>query len=119
MAHHAHGHEAMDQHMWGGQDARGPGPSSLHCNEPTTRAEGGQAWEMQRENRVLKDLVERLHLELEEAVRREHRWKQKVTKLKAKAETADLRPLQSQGLAHSFSMTMDDSRAQFGLTQKM
>merc|ERR1740130_344106 len=53
-------------------------------NEPTTRAEGGQAFEMQRENRVLKDLVERLHLELEEAVRREHRWKQKVTKLKSR-----------------------------------
>lgn len=61
-----------------------------HSNEPTTRAEGGlQAWEMQRENRVLKDLVERLHLELEEAVRREHRWKQKVTKLKARVEVAD------------------------------
>merc|ERR1719326_2425366 len=85
MAHHAHGHEAMDQHMWGGQDARGPGPSSLHSNEPTTRLEGGQGWEMQRENRVLKDLVERLHLELEEAVRREQRWKQKAAKLKQRS----------------------------------
>jgi len=84
MAHNGHGgHEAMDQHSWAG-DNRGPG--SLHSNEPTTRAEGGQGWEMHRENRVLKDLVERLHLELEEAVRREHRWKQKVTKLKSKAE---------------------------------
>lgn len=80
-------HEAvMDPHAWGGQDNRVP--SSLHSNEPTTRAEGGQAWEMQRENRVLKDLVERLHLELEEAVRREHRWKQKVTKLKTKVDTS-------------------------------
>jgi hypothetical protein len=56
---------------------------------------------MQRENRVLKDLVERLHLELEEAVRREHRWKQKVTKLKARAETPDMRPT-PQGVSNSF-----------------
>lgn len=88
MAHRAD----MDHHSWtGGQDTRGPG--SLHSNEPTTRAEGGQGWEMQRENRVLKDLVERLHLELEEAVRREHRWKQKVTKLKSRADDkSDSRP---------------------------
>eukprot|EP00928_Gymnodinium_smaydae_P001722 TRINITY_DN10616_c2_g2_i1.p1 TRINITY_DN10616_c2_g2~~TRINITY_DN10616_c2_g2_i1.p1 ORF type:complete len:875 (-),score=209.65 TRINITY_DN10616_c2_g2_i1:104-2728(-) len=52
-----------------------------NSNEPTTRNE---AWEMQRENHVLKDLVERLHLELEEAVRREQRWKQKATKLKTR-----------------------------------
>merc|ERR1712232_636851 len=38
----------------------------------------------QRENRGLKDLVERLHLELEEAVRREHRWKQKASKTKGR-----------------------------------
>lgn len=67
--------------------ASATGPSSSydgqHSNEPTTRAEDGpQAREMIRENRVLKDLVERLHLELEEAVKREHRWKQKVVKLK-------------------------------------
>jgi len=62
----------------------GRGCGGLHSNEPTTRAEDGlQSWEMQRENRVLKDLVERLHLELEEAVKREHRWKQKVAKMKA------------------------------------
>jgi len=63
------------------------GPPS---NEPTTRAEqGGEGWEMHRENRVLKDLVERLHLELEEAVKREHRWKQKVVKLKSRVESAN------------------------------
>jgi len=95
-----HGHEAMDQRMWGGQDATGQ--SSLHSNEPTTRAEGGQAWEMQRENRVLKDLVERLHLELEEAVRREHRWKQKVTKLKARADTSDSRLTPPQGMPGNY-----------------
>lgn len=98
MAHHGHTHEAMDQHTWG-QDNRGH--SGLHSNETTTRAEGGQAWEMQRENRVLKDLVERLHLELEEAVRREHRWKQKVTKLKARVDGSDSRqasPPQAPGL---------------------
>jgi len=62
----------------------GGGPQS---NEPTTRAEDGlQSWEMHRENRVLKDLVERLHLELEEAVKREHRWKQKVAKLKVRTD---------------------------------
>lgn len=83
---HGHPHEGMDQHSWVGQ-----GPGSLHSNEPTTRADGGQGWEMQRENRVLKDLVERLHLELEEAVRREHRWKQKVTKLKGKVEATETR----------------------------
>lgn len=63
------------------------GPPST---EPTTRAErGGDAWELHRENRVLKDLVERLHLELEEAVKREHRWKQKVVKLKERAASAN------------------------------
>merc|ERR1740130_1675492 len=71
-------------------------------NEPTTRAEGGQAFEMHRENRVLKDLVERLHLELEEAVRREHRWKQKVTKLKTKVETSESRQSPSQGADPGF-----------------
>merc|ERR1719262_1517253 len=100
LSHHGHPHEGMDQHSWGGQDNRGP--SSLHSNEPTTRAEGGQAWEMQRENRVLKDLVERLHLELEEAVRREHRWKQKVTKLKARVDTSDVRQTPPQGAFHGF-----------------
>mmetsp|Transcript_117435 Transcript_117435/g.216217 ORF Transcript_117435/g.216217 Transcript_117435/m.216217 type:complete len:639 (-) Transcript_117435:109-2025(-) len=82
----------------------GPGrmPGGPHSNEPTTRAEGGlQAWEMQRENRVLKDLVERLHLELEEAVRREHRWKQKVTKLKARVEVADEDAMRRQALQQS------------------
>jgi len=69
------------------QDGRGYG--GQHSNEPTTRAEDGtQAWEMQRENRVLKDLVERLHLELEEAIKREHRWKQKVVKLKSRDPAA-------------------------------
>eukprot|EP00929_Paragymnodinium_shiwhaense_P107009 TRINITY_DN72959_c0_g1_i1.p1 TRINITY_DN72959_c0_g1~~TRINITY_DN72959_c0_g1_i1.p1 ORF type:complete len:765 (-),score=167.98 TRINITY_DN72959_c0_g1_i1:296-2590(-) len=64
------------RHDYGGG---GAGPLST---EPTARTE---AWEMQRENRVLKDLVERLHLELEEAVRREQRWKQKAVKLKARS----------------------------------
>lgn len=54
-----------------------------HSSEPTTRAEDRlAAKEMVRENRVLRDLVERLHLELEEAVKREHRWRQKVAQLK-------------------------------------
>merc|ERR1719512_52319 len=61
-----------------------------HSNEPTTRAEhSAEASEMHRENIELKDLVERLHLELEEAIKREHRWKQKVVKLKAKAESVN------------------------------
>lgn len=84
-----------------GEGAWTPEPSSVghyvgaHSNEPTTRAEDGmQAWEMHRENRVLKDLVERLNLELEEAVKREHRWKQKVVKLKSRAEPMD-GPLQA------------------------
>merc|ERR1719203_1209325 len=69
----------------GGNDSRWS-----QSNEPTTRAEQGmEAWEMQRENIELKDLVERLHLELEEAIKREHRWKQKVVKLKAKAESVN------------------------------
>eukprot|EP00927_Polykrikos_kofoidii_P036888 TRINITY_DN3109_c0_g2_i1.p1 TRINITY_DN3109_c0_g2~~TRINITY_DN3109_c0_g2_i1.p1 ORF type:complete len:970 (-),score=180.60 TRINITY_DN3109_c0_g2_i1:28-2784(-) len=63
---------------------------TLHSNEPTTRNE---AWEMQRENRALKDLVERLHLELEEAVRREQRWKQKATRLKARGDTSIMPPM--------------------------
>jgi len=59
-------------------------------NEPTQRVEQNSGdWEMHRENRVLKDLVERLHLELEEAVKREHKWKQKVGKLKARVESAN------------------------------
>lgn len=60
---------------------------AAHSNEPTRRAEAGEGWEMHRENRVLKDLVERLHLELEEAVKREHRWKQKVAKLKSRGDS--------------------------------
>jgi len=70
---------------WGpdhlGVDSSHDGP---HSSEPTTRAEDRlAAREMVRENRVLRDLVERLHLELEEAVKREHRWRQKVAQLKA------------------------------------
>eukprot|EP00450_Noctiluca_scintillans_P023010 CAMPEP_0194525150 /NCGR_PEP_ID=MMETSP0253-20130528/60505_1 /TAXON_ID=2966 /ORGANISM="Noctiluca scintillans" /LENGTH=566 /DNA_ID=CAMNT_0039369847 /DNA_START=52 /DNA_END=1752 /DNA_ORIENTATION=+ len=49
-------------------------------NEPTTRAEGLQLWELDRENHALKDLVERLHCELEDAVKREDRWKRKAAK---------------------------------------
>jgi len=67
-----------DSHWTPERGAGGIG-GNLHSNEPTTRNE---AWEMQRENRVLKDLVERLHLELEETVQREQRWKHKATKLK-------------------------------------
>jgi len=61
-----------------------------HSNEPTTRADDGvQSWEMQRENKFLKDLVERLHQDLEHAVRNEQRWKQKAVKLKARAESVE------------------------------
>merc|ERR1719401_803453 len=75
------------QNVWSQETSYGPA-----SNEPTTRAEqSGEGWEMHRENRVLKDLVERLHLELEEAVKREHRWKQKVTKLKAREDPDDSR----------------------------
>lgn len=72
---------AQGRHFGGGFQSGGA--------EPTLRAnDGGQAWELQRENQVLKDLVERLHLELEEAVKREQRWKHKATKLKARAASA-------------------------------
>lgn len=91
--------------------APGRTPGGPHSNEPTTRAEGGlQAWEMQRENRVLKDLVERLHLELEEAVRREHRWKQKVTKLKARVEVADEDAVRRQGMQQGGYNTGPDQK---------
>lgn len=71
----------------GGQGRQHLGAAGgFHSGEPTLRAnDGGQAWEIMRENQVLKDLVERLHLELEEAVKREQRWKHKATKLKARA----------------------------------
>eukprot|EP00933_Yihiella_yeosuensis_P020079 TRINITY_DN16193_c0_g1_i1.p1 TRINITY_DN16193_c0_g1~~TRINITY_DN16193_c0_g1_i1.p1 ORF type:complete len:316 (-),score=83.80 TRINITY_DN16193_c0_g1_i1:91-1038(-) len=64
--------------------------AGFNSSEPTMRAEeaGGAHWEVQRENQVLKDLVERLHLELEEAVKREARWKHKVAKLKARPPSA-------------------------------
>lgn len=100
--------EMSEQRSWPGSGLAGGASGSIHgggsgglpgsapgghSNEPTTRQEGGlQVWEMQRENRVLKDLVERLHLELEEAVRREHRWRHKVTKLKARVESVDSGP---------------------------
>lgn len=71
-------------------------PAAWHSGrpglQPTTRAEENAPWEVQRENQALKDLVERLHLELEDAVRRELRWKQKAEKLKAQREGA-VRPL--------------------------
>jgi len=99
-------HEGTPGHPGPGEGAWTPEPSSgghyigAHSNEPTTRAEEGvQAWEMHRENRVLKDLVERLNLELEEAVKREHRWKQKVVKLKSRSEPMD-GPLQAHMHGH-------------------
>lgn len=55
-------------------------------SEPTMRAEvtTSEPWELHRENQALKDLIERLHMELEEAVKREQRWKTKAAKLKAR-----------------------------------
>eukprot|EP00435_Cladocopium_sp_Y103_P037533 s410_g9.t4 len=55
-------------------------------SEPTIRAEvtTSEPWELHRENQALKDLIERLHMELEEAVKREQRWKTKAAKLKAR-----------------------------------
>jgi len=55
-------------------------------SEPTIRAEvtTSEPWELHRENQALKDLIERLHMELEEAVKREQRWKSKAAKLKAR-----------------------------------
>lgn len=61
----------------------------VRSTEPTSRPEdASQAWEVHRENNMLKDLVERLHLELEEAVRRETRWRNKASKLKARADNS-------------------------------
>ncbi|CAK9076103.1 Uncharacterized protein SCF082_LOCUS36760 [Durusdinium trenchii] len=61
-------------------------PGSLRASrssEPTLRVEApADAWELHRENQALKDLIERLHMELEEAVKREQRWKAKAAKLK-------------------------------------
>jgi len=75
----------------GGRQCRG-GAAPSSC-EPTMRAEDGrQPWEVHRENQVLKDLVERLHLELEEAVKREQRWKHKATKLKARGGASGPQP---------------------------
>lgn len=63
-------------------------PGSLRASrssEPTLRVEApADAWELHRENQALKDLIERLHMELEEAVKREQRWKAKAAKLKAR-----------------------------------
>lgn len=82
------GHGAESAYGTPGAQGRQFG-GGLYSGEPTLRAnDGGQAWELQRENQVLKDLVERLHLELEEAVKREQRWKHKATKLKARAASA-------------------------------
>lgn len=72
--------------------------SGCHSAEPTTRAEDGATWEVHRENQVLKDLVERLYMELEEASQREQRLKEKVTKLKARSEP-EARALASVGQA--------------------
>lgn len=75
----AHEHSGIARGAYGG----------VRSTEPTSRPEdASQAWEVQRENNMLKDLVERLHLELEETVRRENRWRHKATKLKARAESA-------------------------------
>jgi len=67
----------------------GGAQSSLRASrssEPTLRAEvtSSEPWELHRENQALKDLIERLHMELEEAVKREQRWKTKAAKLKAR-----------------------------------
>eukprot|EP00931_Biecheleriopsis_adriatica_P006323 TRINITY_DN107739_c0_g1_i1.p1 TRINITY_DN107739_c0_g1~~TRINITY_DN107739_c0_g1_i1.p1 ORF type:complete len:669 (-),score=111.55 TRINITY_DN107739_c0_g1_i1:210-2216(-) len=80
----AHDISGHDMSSFSGQ-GRHFGGGGYHSSEPTMRAEdGGQPWELHRENQVLKDLVERLHLELEEAVKREQRWKHKAAKLKAR-----------------------------------
>lgn len=42
-----------------------------------------QVRELSRQNRVLKDLVERLHLELEDAVKREQKYRNKAARLSA------------------------------------
>ncbi|CAJ1396660.1 unnamed protein product [Effrenium voratum] len=59
------------------------GPGSLGRYSESTR-EGPETWELYQENRALKDLVERLHMELEQAVKREQRWRSKASKLKGK-----------------------------------
>lgn len=60
--------------------------SDAHSQEPTTRAEKSpHIWELQRENRALKDLVERLHLELEDAARREQKYRARASDLQAHA----------------------------------
>eukprot|EP00434_Breviolum_minutum_P030152 symbB.v1.2.026667.t2/scaffold2686.1/size73053/7 len=70
----------------------GGAQSSLRASrssEPTLRAEvtSSEPWELHRENQALKDLIERLHMELEEAVKREQRWKTKAAKLKAMSKS--------------------------------
>lgn len=54
-----------------------------------------QVRELTRQNEVLKDLVERLHLELEEAVKREQRYRNKAAKLQAEAEEPSVDGAQS------------------------
>jgi len=55
-----------------------------------SQVDASQPWELHRENQALKDLIERLHMELEVAVKREQRWKNKAAKLKARANASRL-----------------------------
>ncbi|CAE7462096.1 unnamed protein product [Symbiodinium sp. CCMP2456] len=55
-----------------------------------SQVDASQPWELHRENQALKDLIERLHMELEVAVKREQRWKNKASKLKARANASRL-----------------------------
>merc|ERR1711871_1781527 len=58
-------------------------------DESTARIRGDkhlQVRELTRQNEVLKDLVERLQLELEEAVKREQRYRNRAAKLQAEAQ---------------------------------
>ncbi|CAJ1459939.1 unnamed protein product, partial [Effrenium voratum] len=64
------------------------GPGSLGRYSESTR-EGPETWELYQENRALKDLVERLHMELEQAVKREQRWRSKASKLKGKERRSE------------------------------
>jgi len=58
-------------------------------DEPTRRAQKDGLQELQHENRVLKDLIERLHMELEAAMQREKNWKDKAQKQRPRPQGGD------------------------------
>mmetsp|Transcript_6649 Transcript_6649/g.16276 ORF Transcript_6649/g.16276 Transcript_6649/m.16276 type:complete len:588 (+) Transcript_6649:32-1795(+) len=73
--------QAVKQNRYAPQVSHAPAPGGVACSdEPTRRAQKDGLQELQHENRVLKDLIERLHMELEAAMQRERNWKDRAQK---------------------------------------